>query len=797
MTDPDVPLHRLEILDPEERHTLLEKFNATDRKVPKTTLPALFEAQVKRTPEAVAVVFGEGSLTYRELNERANRLAHHLIGLEVGPEDIVGLSLGRSFEMVVALLGVLKAGAAYMPLDPMYPEARIQEMMSDAEPVYVLTEKWFLEKQTTLDRAAERNPGQAERRSQLLPHHPANLIFTSGSTGKPTGVLNTHEGLVNRILWMQDAYELNATDRILQKTPYSFDVSGWEFFWPLFFGARLVVALPGKHGDPQYLIRTIIEQGITTIHFVPSMLRVFLGDSDCSACRNLRRVISSGEALLSDLQSLFFEKLAGVQLHNLYGPTEASIDVTAWTCRDGDDSMPPPIGTPVWNTRIYVLDACLEPVPVGVTGELFIAGVQLAQGYLKRPALTAERFVPDPHGKPGTRMFRTGDLARWRADGNLEYLGRTDGQVKIRGFRIELGEIESALAAQAGVAQAAVTVREDGPGGKQLLGYLVPTAGTTPDAAVLRRALRERLPDYMVPSALVLISALPLTSSGKLDRRALAALLSAEARRRDIALPQSSPSGKLDRGALLASLTESGNEPESLDSGSSAEMRLRTLCHRVMGASPVRFESLLEIGLHSLSAASLVSLIQEEFHVRLRLSDVLDDPTMAKLLALIEDGSRSEPDRAPPSSINVQPHPKSLPLSFAQEQVWFLEKLHPRLNCYRFQALFNCVGALNVNVLEASLNEIVRRHEILRTAFVVGEGETPCQDIRPHVPIALPFEDLRVLPAEARNKALERLIEEELRRPFHLGDPPLIRWRLYQLDEQKYSLLHTEHHFRP
>ncbi|MFB6584033.1 amino acid adenylation domain-containing protein, partial [Streptomyces sp. NPDC056402] len=348
------------------------------------------------------------------------------------------------------------------------------------------------------------------------------VIYTSGSTGRPKGAVVTHEAIVNRLLWMQREYGLRAGDRVLQKTPFGFDVSVWELFWPLLCGAGMVLAEPGGHKDPAYLAEVIQAKRVTTVHFVPSMLQVFLAEPLSAACGGLRRVFCSGEALPGSLAALFRDRL-GVPLHNLYGPTEAAVDVTAWACVDTGRVTPPPIGRPVANTRVFVLDAALRPVPVGVAGELYVAGVQLARGYLGRAGLTAERFVANPYGGPGERMYRTGDLVRWNEDGQLEYLGRTDDQVKIRGFRIELGEIEAGLSSLDEVAQVAVIVREDRPGDKRLAAYLVPAPDTDLDIDALRVHVRTALPDYMVPSAFVVLNELPLTTNGKLDRRALPA----------------------------------------------------------------------------------------------------------------------------------------------------------------------------------------------------------------------------------------------------------------------------------
>ncbi|MFJ8314204.1 MULTISPECIES: amino acid adenylation domain-containing protein [unclassified Streptomyces] len=498
-----------------------EQWNDTAVAVLERTLPELFREQVARTPGATAVVFEEQSLTYAELDERVERLARVLAGRGIGAESVVAVALARSVELVVALLAVHRAGAAYLPLDADYPPQRLEFMLADSGAGCVLTTQGarvpesdvpsvFIE---DLDACALGDlPGFYHSA------HPAYVIYTSGSTGHPKGVTVPHAGIVNRLLWMQDAYRLTSEDRVLQKTPSSFDVSVWEFFWPLITGATLVVARPEGHKDPVYLADLIHRQHVTTAHFVPSMLAAFLEEPSAARCGGLRRVLCSGEALPQAVAERF-HALLGVPLHNLYGPTEASVDVTFAPVEP--DSATVLIGRPVWNTRAYVLDAGLQPVPAGVTGELYLAGVQLARGYLNRPGLTGERFVADPYGPAGTRMYRTGDLVRRDVDGSLEYIGRADHQVKIRGFRIELGEIEAVLAAVDGVAQAAVAVREDQPGVRRLAGYVVSAAGTVLDVEVVRARVAAVLPDYMVPSVLVGLEALPLTANGKLDRKAL------------------------------------------------------------------------------------------------------------------------------------------------------------------------------------------------------------------------------------------------------------------------------------
>ncbi|HEY0500552.1 MAG TPA: amino acid adenylation domain-containing protein, partial [Kutzneria sp.] len=478
VADPDRRLSALDVVTVDERARLETVWSGDTVDVPAATVPELFAAQALRTPDRPALWFEGEELSYAELDAASDRLAHALIARGVGPERVVALALPRSVHLVVSILAVLKAGAAYLPLDPGYPAERIEFMLADAAPTLVVTTSvvelpgaLVLDDPATIDELAglPATPVSAVVR----PENPAYVIYTSGSTGRPKGVVVPHAGIVNRLLWMQHEYGLRADDRVLQKTPSSFDVSVWEFLWPLVVGATEVVARPEGHKDPAYLARLIRDQRVTTVHFVPSMLQVFLQEPAAAECVTLRRVVCSGEALPPEAVALF-HRTSTAELHNLYGPTEASIDVTAWHLATAEPAVP--IGRPVWNTRTYVLDAALRPVPPGTPGELYLAGVQLARGYLDRPALTSERFVADPHGAPGSRMYRTGDLARFRADGVLEFLGRDDEQVKVRGFRIEPGEIAATLASHEGVAHAVVVPREDRPGDVRLVGYVVPAA---------------------------------------------------------------------------------------------------------------------------------------------------------------------------------------------------------------------------------------------------------------------------------------------------------------------------------
>lgn len=526
LAQPACPIGQLPMLTPAECEQQFVAWNATRVGYPdaQQALHRLFERQVRLAPQAVALTYEGGQLSYDALNRRANQLAHYLRAEGVGSDSLVALCLHRGPEMVVALLGILKAGAAYVPLDPDHPGLRLAYMLADTAAPMLLTQRKLLgqlgeptlpilclDADAVLDAQPQHDPNLTIHPDQL-----AYCIYTSGSTGQPKGAMNSHRAIVNRLLWMQAQYPLDADDTVLQKTPYTFDVSVWEFFWPLITGARLAIARPDGHKDPRYLVQALQQHEITTTHFVPAMLQAFLAQSP-AALPALRRVFASGEALPASVQREFHQHYPQVALHNLYGPTEAAVDVSHWSCVDGDEVVP--IGRPVANTRLYLLDAALQPVPVGCSAEIYIAGVQLARGYLRRPDLTADRFVPDLYGEPGSRMYRTGDIGRYRSDGGIEYLGRTDHQVKLRGLRIELGEIENSLLAISAIREAAVLMRHDGDHA-QLAAYVVQN-GPSVDTDALRDQLRTRLPDYMVPTAWVVLPALPLNANGKIDRKAL------------------------------------------------------------------------------------------------------------------------------------------------------------------------------------------------------------------------------------------------------------------------------------
>ncbi|KAF1016857.1 MAG: Dimodular nonribosomal peptide synthase [Stenotrophomonas maltophilia] len=511
-------LDEVPLATPAEVQQRVHGFNATAQPVPETTLAALLEQGMERDPAAIAVQLGELALDHAALERRSRALALQLQSRGVGPGSRVAVALPRSIELVVALVAVLRAGAAYLPLDLAHPDARLSRILTLATPALVLADASL---QARLPEAVLLPPAQwlsqpeAALGSVPLPDDAAYVIYTSGSTGEPKGVVVEHRAIVNRLLWMQAQYGFNASDRVLQKTPATFDVSVWEFFLPLLCGARLVLAAPEAHRDPAELARLIRAHGITTAHFVPSMLAAFVAAPAAQGLA-LRRVFTSGEALEATLRDRFHQVLQA-ELHNLYGPTEAAVDVSFWPASAQDDAVPVPIGFPVWNTRLYVLDAQLRPLPPGVPGELYLGGVQLARGYLGRDDLTAERFLANPF-LPGERIYRTGDVARWRRDGAVEYLGRSDHQVKLRGLRIELGEIEAALRELPGVDRAEVLLRDDLPGEPRLVAY-VPEAAA--DASRLRTHLAARVPDYMLPAAFVGVAQWPVTANGKLDHAAL------------------------------------------------------------------------------------------------------------------------------------------------------------------------------------------------------------------------------------------------------------------------------------
>ncbi|MGB3300747.1 MAG: amino acid adenylation domain-containing protein, partial [Phormidesmis sp.] len=588
------------------------------------SLPDLFEIQVEKTPEAIALIFNHQSLTYQALNQQANQLAHALQSSGIGPEHRVAVRLERSLEMAIALLAILKTGAAYVPLDPSYPEERLSYMLADADVSTVIDatvlKDMAVGSQSSNSQPSNTDPSNTNPQRILHPLNSAYVIYTSGSTGQPKGVINTHQGLVNRLSWMQQTYPLEVGQRVLHKTPLSFDVSVWEIFWPLLNGATLVIAKPHGHKDSAYLADLIQTQQISVVHFVPSMLAAFLEAPEANHCNTLKHVICSGEALPVSLQEQFFQQLPNVNLHNLYGPTEAAIDVTAWQCQPGATTVP--IGRPIANTQIYLLDSELNPVPIGVPGELHIGGVGVAQGYLNRPALTAERFIPHPFAPSPARLYKTGDLARYLPDGTIDYLGRQDNQIKLRGIRIELGEIEAALTSHPAVRQAAVVVQKDSSENQTIVAYIVGEIAELNDLIqTLSIFLKAKLPDVMVPTLFVALDALPLTANGKLDRRAL-------------------------------HKPEHQSSVQKVPPRNETERAIASIWSAVLQQSDISiYDNFFDLGGHSLSATRVNTRLRQQFEIDLPLQSAFEYPVLASLATHIDalKISRFTPNSQPPT----------------------------------------------------------------------------------------------------------------------------------------------------
>ncbi|MFR9750892.1 non-ribosomal peptide synthase/polyketide synthase [Nocardia sp. 004] len=705
VADPHVPVGAIDVLTAGEHALVLDTWNATTYPVDATaTLAGLFAAQAARTPEAIAVTCAGESLTYAEFASRVHRLARLLVSLGVRPETPVAVGIPRSVDLVVALYAVLAAGGAYVPLDPEHPAERIAQVLDTARPVCVLTRSsdalelpgrgtplWQVLEVDRCDTGdySDAPLTDADRHKPLRPANTAYVIFTSGSTGRPKGVAVSHAAIVNRLVWMHAEYGLAADDVVLQKTPATFDVSVWEFFWPLQVGARLVVAKPDGHRDPAYLAGLIVAERVTTVHFVPSMLSVFVAEERAVECTGLRHVFASGEALPA-VTARRLRELTGARLHNLYGPTEAAVDVTFHEVTD-EDVVSVPIGAPVFNTRVYVLDGRLRPVPVGVAGELYLAGAQLARGYVARPDLTGDRFVADPFGVSGSRMYRTGDLVAWTVAGELEYLGRTDFQVKVRGLRIELGEIESALTALEPIAQAVVVVRSDARLGDQLVAYVIATAGHSVDIDNVRTRLAAELPAYMVPAAYLVLEEFPLNASGKLDRKAL-------------------PAPVFEAAVFRAPTTP----VEEIVAGVFAE---------VLGVDRVGLDDdFFALGGNSLVATQVVARLGEALDTRIPVRALFDTPTVAALAAYAET-HRGAGGRAP---LHPQPRPDRIPLSPAQQRIWFLNRFHADAQYGPADAIDNIPialrmsGDLDIAALTAALADVAARHETLRTIYPDG-----------------------------------------------------------------------------
>ncbi|HEX8393612.1 MAG TPA: amino acid adenylation domain-containing protein [Longimicrobium sp.] len=772
--DPDVRLSRLGLLADAERAVVVESWNATGAEYPREACThELFEAQAERTPGAVAVAAPGATLTYAELNGEANRLARHLIALGVGPDVRVGICMERGAEMAVGVLGVLKAGGAYVPLDPEYPADRLRYMVQDSAPAALLAygvSDELLAGITggggipviRLEKDAGAWAGQPDAnpaRTDVRPEHLVYVIYTSGSTGRPKGVMNHHGCLVNRLAWGARAWGLTADDVVLGKTSLSFDGHIRELFLPWSVGARVVMARPGGHRDPDYLLEVIRAEGVTLVNMNASMLLVLLENPGLGLCTGLRQVLSGGEALPGAALLRLRERLPATALHNLYGPSEAATAMMAPHCGPEQARATVPIGRPTANSRVYLLDPAGNPVPVGVVGELYVGGRSVCRGYLDRPALTAERFGPDPFGtEPGARLYRTGDLGRWLPDGSVEFLGRNDFQVKVRGFRIELGEVEARLAEHPGVREAAVLARPDATGENRLIAWY--TGGETVEAAALRAHLAERLPDYMVPAAFVRMDLFPLTPTAKLDRAALP-----------------DPEG----GAFATRVFE----PPVGDT----ETAVARVWAGVLGVERVgRWDHFFELGGHSLRAVQVVSRIRQALGLDAALGDVFVRPVLADFAR----GLRRDAGDAPPP---VEPVSRGEPLalSFAQQRLWFLERMGSVGTAYNVPLRLRMRGALDRGALERALNRIVERHEALRTVFAQEAGE-PVQRILPAAESGFALADHDLADDAGADGVLRALMAEEAAAPFDLERGPVVRGRLVRMAADDHVLLLTVHH---
>ena len=780
--DPDAPVSRVDLLLPEEKHQILVEWNDTKREFrPEALVHKLFEARVEEAPEATAVSFLGQTLTYRELNERANQLAHHLRTLGVGPEVPVGIATERSLDMIVAVLGVLKSGGAYLPLDPAYPKERLAYMLQDSGAPVLVTQEHLLDslpqhegRLVLLDSGWDEIAKQpAENPPNLVvPENLVYTIYTSGSTGRSKGVMVQHRSLANAYLAWEEPYELRTRARAhLQMASFSFDVFSGDLVRALCSGGKLVLTPREFLLEPEKLYALMRKEQVTIAEFVPAVLRTlvqYLEESGQDL--SFMRILIAGSDVWYVGEYERFKKLCGpeTRLINSFGLTEATIDSTFF---EGDLSGVAverlvPIGRPFANSRIYILDRNLQPTPIGVPGEICVAGPGLARGYRNRPDLTAEKFIPDAFsGEMGARLYRTGDLARYLPDGNIEFLGRVDTQVKIRGYRIELGEIEAALSAHDAIRQVAVIVREDKPGDKRIVAYFVAAGGVSPTPGELRRYLLDRLPEYMVPSAFVELEALPLTPNGKIDRKAL---------------PKPDESARGFEETFVAPRTPT----EEVVAGIWAE---------ILGLEKIGVhDNFFELGGHSLLATQVISRIREAFQLELPLRNIFESPTVATLAEQIDLAKQAAEGLEEPPIKRV-PREGPLPLSFAQQRLWFLEQLEPGSPFYNIPDAVRIKGNLRVDVLERAINEIIRRHESLRTRFDTVDGK-PVQVILPELHLNVPVVDLTGVAPDKREALALALAREDAQRPFSLTNPPLLRVTLLKMSERDHVVLFTTHH---
>ena len=775
--DPESAVSELAILSGAQRQQLIARFNNTTTVYPEDKLVhQLFEEQVERTPDNVAVILEHRQLTYVQLNARANQLAHHLKALGVGPEVPVAICMERCPEMVVGLLGVLKAGGAYVPLDPAYPKERLSFMLEDSRSSVLLTQGHIAAAMRAhrahvvcldsdceaIDRASEENPI-----NNVIPANLAYVIYTSGSTGLPKGVMIEHGSLINYLCWIGQGPMGEALAHVPLTTKLTFDMCLKQLFPPLLRGGEVRMLPEEVTAQPAALLLALGTRSRFGLNCVPTLWKAMLQAMESGHAaiprENLAYLLFGGEELSQDLVESSFAAFPDLQIWNIYGPTEATANACAVTIGSGDDVT---IGRPIGNAQIYILDSSLRPVPIGVQGELYIGGAGVARGYLNRPDLTADKFIPSPFcDEPGRRLYKTGDLARYLPDGRIEFLGRSDYQVKIRGFRVELGELEAVLREHPAVRDVVILAREHAQGEKRLVAYVVAQGPARPAASDLRNFLRGKLPEYMIPAGFMVLDALPLMPNGKVDRGALPAL--------DRALPELGEAFVMPRTA--------------------AEELLAEIWVQILGIARVGIhDNFFELGGHSLLATQVVSRIRDTFGVEMPLRRLFELPTVSGLAKDIEVARHAgQKLQAPP--ITPVARDGYLPLSFAQQRLWFIDQLAPGNSAYNIPAAVRLEGPLNVMALERSLNEIVRRHEALRTTFTIVDGG-PAQVIAPSLTMAPRVIDLQALSENAREIEVQRLAAEEACRPFDLAHGPLLRVTLVRLGEERHVGLLTMHH---
>ena len=777
VTNPHESISQLPLLTATEQQQLLVEWNNTQADYPQDLcIHQLFEEQVDRTPDAVAVVFENQQLTYQQLNCRANQLAHYLRSLGVKPDTLVGICVERSLEMVVGILGILKAGGAYVPLDPEYPQERLSFMLQDADVSILLTQQKLLKRLQNhqaesicldTDWQSISQSDQDNLITNLKATNLAYVIYTSGSTGQPKGVALNQLALNNLILWQLKNNPISTGAKTLQFAPISFDVSFQEMFSTWFSGGTLFLITEELRRDPVALLDFLQEKAVERL-FVPFVALQQLAEVAISRelfHSYLREIITAGEQLqITPAISQWFSILGNCTLHNHYGPSESHV-ISTFTLTNSVDTWPllPPIGRPISNTQIYILDKYLQPVPIGVPGELYIGGVSLARCYLNRPQLTQDKFILNPFDETGEgKLYKTGDLARYLSDGNIEYLGRIDNQVKIRGFRIELGEIETLLNQHGDVQVSTIIVREDHPGQKQLVAYIVPQKKIIPTSSELRQFMKAKLPDYMIPSAFVILKALPLTPSGKVNRRALPA-------------PD-----------LLSEIADQFVAPRN-----PIEEKLALIWSQVLRLEKVCIHNnFFELGGHSLIATQVMSRLPEAFGISLPLRSLFESPTIAQLSEVILRELKTGSSLTLPAILPVSTR-QDIPLSWAQERLWFLHHLEGESGAYTMPFAMRLVGNLNIKALEQAVGEMVRRHEVLRTRFEI-KHDKPIQVIAPDIAITLPVVDLQNVADPW--KQVEQLAIKEAYKPFDLAKDPVLRVKMWQVATDEYVLLIAIHH---